>query len=172
MELARFMAGIEGPGVDFVLFDAEEYVFAAGDPYFLGSTYFARQYAAARRKGEGPVYRCGVLLDMVGDRDLEIWQERRSVSWPETRPVVESIWEVAARLGVREFIPRPRHEIDDDHVPLRNIGKIPTCDIIDFDYPAWHTTRDTPEQCSAESLGKVGRVILAWLREQAEAPSP
>lgn len=172
MELSRFMAGIDGPGVDFVLFDAEEYVFHPGDPYFLGSTYFARQYAAARRKGDGPIYRCGVLLDMVGDRDLEIWQERKSISWPDTRPVVESIWEVAARLGVREFVPRPRHEVDDDHVPLRNVGKIPTCDIIDFDYPAWHTTRDTPEQCSARSLGTVGRVILAWLRDQPRTSEP
>lgn len=172
MELGRLMATVTGPGVDFALFDAEEYVFQPGDPYFLGSTYFARRYAAARRAGEGPVYRCGVLLDMVGDKDLEIWQERKSLSWPDTRPVVESIWQVAARLGVREFVPRPRHEIDDDHVPLRNIGKIPTCDVIDFDYPAWHTTRDTPEQCSAASLGKVGRVILAWLQEQPRATPP
>jgi len=123
------------------------------------------------RNNEGPVYRCGVLLDMVGDRDLGIWQERNSMSWPDTRPVVESIWAVAARLGVKEFVPQPRHEIDDDHVPLRNVGKIPTCDIIDFDYPAWHTTRDTPEQCSAESLGKVGRVVLAWLQEQHRNPA-
>jgi glutaminyl-peptide cyclotransferase len=46
------------------------------------------------------------------------------------------------------------------------IGRIPTCDIIDFDYPAWHTTRDVPAQCSAESLAAVGDVLLAWLREQ------
>jgi glutaminyl-peptide cyclotransferase len=166
MELGQFMASVSGPGVDFVLFDAEEYVVGPRDPYFLGSTYFARQYAAAQRAGEGPAYRAGAIVDMVADRDLEIWQELKSVTWPETRPVVEEIWGVATRLGVRQFVPRPRHEVEDDHVPLRNIGRIPTCDIIDFDYPAWHTTRDTPEQCSAESLEAVGRVVLAWLREQ------
>ncbi len=166
MELGRFMKSVSGPGVDFVLFDAEEYVVGPHDPYFLGSTYFARQYAAARRAGEGPVYRAGVILDMVADRDLEIRQEFNSLSWPETRPVVESIWAVADREGVRQFVPRPGKEILDDHVPLRNIGRIPTCDIIEHDYPAWHTTRDTPDQCSAESLEAVGRVVLAWLREQ------
>jgi glutaminyl-peptide cyclotransferase len=166
MELGRFMGSIPGPGVDFVLFDAEEYVVGARDPYFLGSTYFARQYAAARREARGPVYRCGVIVDMVADRDLQIWQERKSVSWPDTRPVVDAIWDVARRLEVRQFVPQPKHEIEDDHVPLRTIGRIPTCDIIDFDYPAWHTTRDTPDQCSAESLEAVGRVVLAWLREQ------
>jgi glutaminyl-peptide cyclotransferase len=166
MEMARFMGSVTGPGVDFVLFDAEEYVVGPRDPYFLGSTYFARRHAAARREGTGPNYRCGVIVDMVADRDLEIWQEVKSVTWPDTRPVVESIWDVARRLGVRQFVPRPRHEVEDDHVPLRNIGRIPTCDIIDFDYPAWHTTRDLPSQCSAESLEAVGSVVLAWLREQ------
>jgi hypothetical protein len=166
MELGRFMDSLSGPGVDFVLFDAEEYVFGPRDPYFLGSTYFARQYAAARREGRGPVYRCGVIVDMVADRDLQIWQERKSASWPDTRPVVDAIWDVARRLEARAFVPQPRHDVEDDHVPLRNIGRIPTCTIIDFDYPAWHTTRDTPDQCSAESLETVGRVVLAWLREQ------
>lgn len=167
MELGRFMPALAGPlGVDFVLFDAEEYVVGARDPYFLGSTFFARQYAAERRAGRGPVYRAAVVVDMVADRDLQIWQEVQSISWPDTRPVVESIWSVAARLGVREFVPRPRHEVQDDHVPLRNIGKIPACNIIDFDYPQWHTTGDLPAACAPESLETVGRVVLAWLREQ------
>lgn len=166
MELARAMPGLPGPiGVDFVLFDAEEYVVDPRDPYFLGSTFFARQYAAARQQGTiAHRYRCGVIVDMVADRDLEIWQEQRSATWPDTRPVVESIWGVAAKRGVRQFIPRPKYTIDDDHVPLRMIGRIPTCDIIDFDYPHWHTTHDTPGQCAAESLAAVGGVVLEWLR--------
>ena len=78
MELAAAMPGLPGPvGVDFVLFDAEEYVVHPRDPYFLGSAYFARQYAADRRAGRLPhAYRAGVLLDMVADRDLQIWQEQ------------------------------------------------------------------------------------------------
>jgi len=166
MELAPFMRSLPGPGVDFVLFDAEEYVVGPRDPYFIGSTAFARQYAADRRAGRGPTYRCGVLLDMVADRDLEIRQELNSITWPDTQPIVDSIWAVAGRLGVRQFVPRPGREILDDHVPLRNIGGIPTCDVIEHDYPAWHTTRDVPAECSAESLEAVGRVILQWLREQ------
>jgi len=168
MELASMMRPLPGPvGVDFVLFDAEEYVVGARDPYFLGSTFFARQYAAdVRAEAIVHRYRAGVILDMVGDRDLAIWQERHSVEWADTRPVVDSIWETARRLGVKQFVPRPKHTVDDDHVPLRMIGGIPTCDVIDFDYPAWHTTADTPENCSAESLEAVGRVMLAWLRSQ------
>jgi len=168
MELASAMRGLPGPvGVDFVLFDAEEYVVGPRDPYFLGSTFFARQYAAGRRAGSiVHEYRAGVILDMVGDRDLEIFQERHSIEWPDTRPVVDSIWAAARRLGVKQFVPRPKHTVDDDHVPLRMIAGIPTCDVIDFDYPAWHTTADTPEQCAPESLEVVGRVILEWLRSQ------
>ena len=168
MELAAAMPGLPGPvGIDFVLFDAEEYVVHPRDPYFLGSAYFARQYAADRRAGRLPhAYRAGVLLDMVADRDLQIWQEQHSVDWPDTKPVVDAIWDVARRLEVREFVPRPKHAVQDDHLPLRMIGGIPTCNIIDFDYPHWHTTSDTPAQCAAESLSAVGRVVLAWLREQ------
>lgn len=167
MELAHAMPALAGPvGVDFVLFDAEEYVFDdARDAYCLGSLFFARQYAASRRAGTlAHHYRCGVILDMVADRDLSIWQEQQSVAWPETRPVVEAIWATAKRLGVKQFVPRPKYEINDDHVPLRMTGGIPTCDIIDFDYPHWHTTRDRPAACSAESLEAVGRVMLAWLQ--------
>jgi hypothetical protein len=171
MELARAMPTLPGPiGVDFVLFDAEEYVFAPRDPYFLGSTFFARQYAAGQRvgtpqAGQQPYrYRCGVIVDMVADRDLEIWQEQQSVSWPDTSPVVDAIWAVAARRNVRQFVPRPKYSVEDDHLPLRMIARIPTCDIIDFDYPHWHTTQDTPRQCSAESLEIVGGVVLDWLR--------
>jgi Zn-dependent M28 family amino/carboxypeptidase len=168
MELAGAMPGLEGPvGVDFVLFDGEEYVFGPRDPYFLGSTHFARQYAAGRKAGETSwSYRAGLVLDMVADADLVVYQESKSVSWPDTRPVVDEVWAVAKRMGVRQFVARPGYEVEDDHVPLRNLGKIPTADIIDFDYPPWHTTRDTAAACSGESLEAVGSVVLQWLREQ------
>lgn len=166
MELSAAVRALDGPvGVDFVLFDAEEYVVAPRDPYCLGSNFFARQYAAARQAGTLPYhYRCGVILDMVADRDLEIFQEQQSASWPDTQPVVDALWGTAARMGVRQFVPRPKYTIEDDHVPLRMIGRIPTCDVIDFDYPQWHTTHDTLEHCSAESLEAVGAVVLEWLR--------
>jgi hypothetical protein len=177
MELAHLMKNISGSvGVDFLLVDGEELVYKdRRDPYFLGATWFAQQHV----KNPPPYkYRWGVVLDMVGDRDLQIYQEENSVAWRDTRPLVKEIWDTAARLGVREFIPRVGYPVQDDHVPLRNTAKIPTCDVIDFIDPSgmtppayWHTTDDTPQRCAPSSLAKVGWVIYEWLRSQ-EPPSP
>jgi glutaminyl-peptide cyclotransferase len=165
MELAHLVRELDGTvGVDFLLVDGEELVYVEDrDPYLLGSTYFAQQYA---RNPPAHKYRWGVVLDMVGDESLQIYEEQNSVAWRDTRPLVKEIWGTAARLGVKEFIPRARFMVKDDHLPLRNIAKIPTCDIIDFDYPAWHTTMDTPRRCSGASLAKVGWVVLEWLKGQ------
>jgi hypothetical protein len=167
--LADYMQDLKGPyGVDFVFFDGEEFVFRKDrDPYFLGSTKFARDYL------ENPPahrYRWGVLLDMVADEQLQIYQEVNS--WKYARPLVQDIWSVARKLGVTEFRHQRRHEIRDDHLPLNEIARIPTCDIIDFDYPRpgwrtsyWHTRQDNPAHCSAVSLARVGWVVHEWLRQ-------
>ncbi len=171
-ELAHHMAEMPGEiGVDFALFDGEELVFDDDrDPYFLGSRFFAQQYA-----NDPPAYRyrAAVLLDMVGDKFLQIYQERHSVRWRDTRPITRDLWKTAARLGVREFIPRVGYEVRDDHVMLHDVGGIPSCDIIDFDYSIpgsgrsfWHTRQDTPDKCSPLSLAKVGWVVLEWLTQQ------
>lgn len=170
MELGTHMADYRGKyGVDFVLFDAEELIYdRQRDSYFLGSEHFAREYIAHPPEHR---YRCGVLLDMVADRELHLYMEKNSVYLRDVRPITNSIWATAQRLGVREFIPRTRHEIRDDHIPLNEIARIPTCDIIDFDYPRpgpvsyWHTTQDIPENCSALSLAKVGWVVHEWLKD-------
>lgn len=166
-ELAYHMPDLESKyGIDFVLFDAEEFVFSERrDPYFLGSIYFARQY---RRQTNGEKYRLAVLFDMIADRDLQIPQDAKSMSWPDSRPIVLSIWRTARRLGVTEFQTTLGPDIRDDHLPLHDIGGIPACDIIDFNYGTenqsyWHTVEDTPDKCSALSLAKVGWVILTWL---------
>lgn len=161
MELGKHMAEFDSRfGVDFVLFDAEELVYQEGDPYSLGAEHFAREYVA---EPPGHSYRWGVLLDMVGDKDLQLYQEVNSVSWADTRPLVDQIWRVAARLGVREFIPQSKHTVIDDHIKLHDIAGIPTCDIIDFDFDHWHTEQDVPANCSALSLAKVGWVLHEWL---------
>jgi len=153
-------------GLDFVMFDGEELVYDdQRDPYFLGSTWFARRYIKHPPKYK---YTAGVLFDMVADAKLSLFQERHSATWPETRPLVKEIWSTAQRLGVKEFIPRIKYLVRDDHLPLNQIANIPVIDLIDFEYPDpsnryWHTTADSPENCSAESLGKVGLVILEWL---------
>src|SRR5262249_22464005 len=133
MELGHGLAELNAAGgVDFLLFDGEEFVFSENDPYFLGSDVFSRDYAANPPKHR---YKWGVLLDMVGDADLQILQERNSAWWRDTRPLVNDIWETARRLGVREFVARKGYELRDDHLKLHDVAKIPTCDVIDFDYP-------------------------------------
>lgn len=168
MELGHEMPTLKTAyGVDFLFIDGEEFIFDENGEYFLGSEYFARQYVQNPPEHR---YRWGVLLDMVGDADLQLYQERYSLSWRDTRPLVEEIWATARRLGVREFVPRPRHSIRDDHLMLHDVGKIPTCDIIDFDYPAWHTRADTPAQCSPLSLAKVGWVVREWMKATPAPP--
>jgi hypothetical protein len=175
MELAHLMPKLDGPlGVDFVLLDGEELVYVDGrDPYCLGATWFAQKYA---KEAPSHKYRWGIVLDMVGDAHLQLYQEYHSVTWSDTRPLVKAIWATAARLGVKEFLPRAKYLVsEDDHVPLRNIGKIPTCDIIDFvdangNPPpmTWHTTQDNPQHCAPSSLAKVGWVVYEWMKgEQA-----
>ena len=171
-ELGRHIPNQEGPvGFDFVFFDGEEFVFVAQrDPMFLGSEYFAREYA----NGKWDVkYDYAVLVDMIGDKELQLKMEINSLKMANR--LTKYIWSVAKDLKVREFKAVRGHEIRDDHLPLNEIAKIPTCDIIDFDYPNpkkrnhyWHTTQDTVENCSAESLGKVGLVMLEWTRRTQE----
>lgn len=168
-ELARHIPGLpDRYGIDIVLLDAEEFVFDdRTDPYFVGSTYFARQYRDRPRQW---AYQWGLVLDMVGDAQLQIYQERSSTYY--ALPLVRSLWQIAREQQVPQFIARVHHRVLDDHLPLNEIAGIPTCLIIDFDYPApdspisyWHTRHDTPDKCSADSLNAVGRIVLAWLRQ-------
>jgi len=164
MAMGHRMADLRSPlGVDFVFFDAEEFMYDEHGKFFVGSEEFARRYVQEKPPYR---YRWGVLLDMVGDADLQLFKERNSATWPETRPLVDQIWATARKLGVAEFIPRVKHTVTDDHVALYQIGGIPACDLIDFDYPYWHTEGDTPEHCSALSLAKVGWVLWEWLGSQ------
>lgn len=167
MELGRHMHLLQGKhGVDFIFFDGEELVFSENDRYFLGSEHFAQNY-----NQEKPAYRYrqGLLLDMVGDANLLIRQEVNSVRL--ARYVVGDVWGAAKRLGVREFDQqRMGPTVRDDHLPLNEIARIPTADIIDFEYPYWHTEQDTPDKCSAESLEKVGKVTYEWLRANVNRP--
>jgi glutaminyl-peptide cyclotransferase len=154
-------------GIDFLFLDGEEFRFADADPMFLGSWYFAQDYV---KKPPLYRYRWCVLLDMIGDKDLQIYQERNTMVWADSRPLVAQIWNTAARLGVKEFIARPKCDVEDDHLLLHNVGRIPSADVIDFDYPVWpdnrfwHTRDDSLDKCSPLSLAKVGWVIAEWLK--------
>jgi hypothetical protein len=146
--------------VDILLVDGEDYGdFAVGKDVFLGSRYFAANLP------EGYSAQYGILLDMVGDRDLDIYVEGNSNRLaPE---VVDRVWNVAASMGFSDVFHRQgRHTVNDDHIPLNEAG-IPTINVIDFDYPYWHTPHDTPDKVSAASLGVVGAVVsrLAYSRD-------
>jgi glutaminyl-peptide cyclotransferase len=167
-ELGKHIAALGGDyGVDFVFFDGEEFVIQRQrDPMFLGSTYFAQQYTQGN---VGWKYEQAVLVDMVADKDLQIFLEGNSMHF--AKGLTQDVWSVARAMGVHEFIPEQKQFIRDDHLPLNEIAKIPTCDIIDFDFPNptqgniyWHTREDNLGNCSAESLGKVGSVVLGWIR--------
>ncbi len=94
---------------------------------------------------------------MVGDKDLQIFKEENSMKYAPD--VVNYVWSIARELGINEFKDQIKHNVYDDHIPLNEVG-IRTIDIIDFDYPYWHTVEDTPDKCSPQSLEKVGRVLL------------
>lgn len=168
MEMAHHMPGLTSAyGIDFVFFDGEEFVFSDRDQYFLGSEYFAKGY---RDRPPEHRYAYGVLVDMIADRHLTLYQEKNSMRFaPE---LTRSVWATARKLRVREFVASVRHEVNDDHIPLNTLAKIPTCDLIDFDYPYWHTTRDLPTACSGASIQKVGRVLLQWLRDAPLLSNP
>ena len=169
MELGNHMQAIKpAMGIDFVFFDGEELVYNERGTYFLGSEHFAREYV---RNPPEHRYSAGILVDMIGDRNLTVYQERYSVQ--HARGLCSQLWEIARQLEIQEFVPRVGYEVRDDHLPLNETARIPTCDIIDFNYPAWHTTRDLPNQCSGESLAKVGKVLLAWMeRYKPPAAAP
>lgn len=152
MELC--MAFSEKPpvkSVEIVLFDGEDY----GSPgrehqWCLGSKRFA-----SRANPKDYLY--AVLLDMVGDKNLLIPME--PLSMERAPAVVQKVFDTARLLNLSAFSPRPGPGVYDDHIPLLDRG-IPAVDLIDFDYPAWHTTADTPDQCSPKSLESVGRLLI------------
>jgi glutaminyl-peptide cyclotransferase len=158
LEVAELLSRRPAPvAVELAFFDAEDLGGAARPEEFsLGARAYARALAA-RPRAEWPV--AGFLFDMVGDRDLAIHPE--VVSAQRAASLVALVLEGARVTGARHFHPDPRYSLTDDHIPLIEAG-LPTVDIIDFDYPAWHTVADGPDQVSPESLAEVARVA-AWL---------
>lgn len=159
LELARVLAA-RAPrrGVVLAFWDGEDF----GEHYY-GSRVFARSLARPDAARWGA--RKGVVVDMVGKPGLRCAAEDHSVR------MAPGVWAelqgAAAALGAEAHFRGPRMRIADDHLFL-NRGGIPTALLIDYAYPEWHTTRDTPERCSAASLGVVGRVLERWVRGTEE----
>jgi hypothetical protein len=164
MEFGRHMKEFKlQVGVDFVFFDGEEYVFEKGhDKYFYGSEHFADDYRSHKPKHR---YIAAILLDMVGAKDALFWAEPNSFF--HAGDLVKDVWKVAADLKSRRFISElGDFAVEDDHLALNKAG-IPAIDIIDLAYmrgPHWHRLSDVPENCSAETLDEVARVLAVWLQ--------
>ena len=139
LELARVLPS--NAPVGLLLVDAEDQGRIEGWDWILGSRAFAESLEYQPE--------AVILLDMIGDADLNIYKERNSD--PE---LTEELWAAAKSLGYeRFFIPEYKYTMLDDHIPFREKG-IRAVDLIDFDYPYWHTIQDTPDKVSAQSLDR------------------
>jgi hypothetical protein len=158
LEIARCLALKQADvSVEIVLFDGEDLGRQKHlEEYLQGSQEYARNLKL-------PLPQAGLLLDMVGDKDLHITQEQYSLY--HARTLVQQVFAVAARLNLPAFDPYPGDPVYDDHIPLLEAG-IPVVNLIDFNYPYWHTLQDTPENCSEQSLDAVGKVVLEWVYQR------
>ena len=152
LELARTLPTKSVP-VELVFFDAEDNGGLDNRQWIMGSQAFVQTLTVKPQEV--------VIVDMVGDANLNIFEERNS-----DPKLTAEIWAQAANLGFgKYFVSTPKYDMIDDHSPFLAAG-IPAVDIIDFDYPYWHTTADTLDKVSAQSLQTVGETLWAWIVSQ------
>jgi Zn-dependent M28 family amino/carboxypeptidase len=152
LELARSLPADSTP-TTLLFIDIEDNGHIPGWDWILGS----RAYAA-NLSGTPP--RAVVVVDMIGDADLNIYMEQNSDAG-----LTRQIWETAKTLGyATTFIPVDKYRVLDDHLPFIEQG-LRAVDLIDLDYPYWHTLQDTPDKVSAASLQKVGETLQTWIRD-------
>ncbi len=153
LELGRVIAREEFD-IWLIFFDAEDQGNIGNWEWSIGAQYFVDQLNFT------PDY--VVIIDMIGDTNLEIYKEIHS-----NVTLVDSIWHEAEKLGYDSyFIQDHKYSILDDHLPFIERG-ITACLIIDLDYPYWHTTEDTLDKVSSNSLETVGKVLISWLSNHA-----
>lgn len=159
LELARVARPEDfGREVWLAAFDAEDNGEIDGWQWTVGSAYLAQSLSVAPQ--------AVVVLDMIGDADQQIFYEGNS-----DQPIRQAIWGIAAELGYASFVPQVRHSMLDDHTPFLQRG-YRAVDLIDFDYPFWHTAGDTLDKISAASLEAVGRTIEQWLLRGGPEATP
>jgi glutaminyl-peptide cyclotransferase len=153
LELARIWSRVDlGRTVWLAFFDAEDNGGIDGWPWSVGATHMADALPQA------PEF--VIVVDMIGDADQQIYMERNS-----DLELQQAIWKVASDLGYqKEFIPQYKWSMTDDHTPFLQRG-YRAVDLIDFDYPYWHTTQDTCDKVSPDSLERVGRVLDHFLKQ-------
>jgi hypothetical protein len=156
IEAARVLKDRANPmAIELLFLDGEEAVvdWNTNDDNTYGSRYYVD---AAKKDGSLSSIRALILVDMIGDRDLRIMRESNSTRW-----LTDIVWTAAKSLKRPEFVDEET-TIEDDHLPFLRAG-VPAVDIIDLDYPAWHTVGDTFDKLSADSLQAVGDVVIAAL---------
>jgi peptidase M28-like protein len=154
LELGRILKSRQNDyTIELLFFDGEEAVvewYRNND-----NTYGSRHYVeSARKAGTLDGLKALVLLDMIGDRNLTIRRDMNSTRW-----LTDTVWASAMKLGYRTSFLQDETTIDDDHIPFLKAG-VAAVDIIDLDYPAWHTAQDDLDRVSARSLQIVGDVVL------------
>lgn len=157
LELARVMKKRISPdlGIQYVLTDGED-VGPELSEMFLGAKVYAKKLPTPK-----PEY--GILLDMIGDSDLRVPMEPNSMRFAGN--LVRDFYDHAAKINLGSTFPKSLGvTIEDDHIPINEAG-LPTMDLIDFTYEPWHTLHDTPDKCSPNSLGKVGKMLQSWLSQ-------
>jgi Zn-dependent M28 family amino/carboxypeptidase len=157
LELARVLKARRNPmTIELLFLDGEE----ARLPEWSGTdnTYGSRHYVElARRDGSLATLKAMLLVDMIGDRDLSIRRDTNSTPW-----LTGVLWDTAKRQNLDDYFIDDSTRIEDDHLPFVAAG-VPSVDIIDLEYDAWHTAKDTLDACSARSLQVVGDVVLGAL---------
>ena len=158
LEFARATAGLKLENtLEFVFFDGEEAVVEwTDDDSVYGSRHdVARRYRDRRLND----LKALILVDMIGDKNLNIRKETQSTTW-----LKNMIWDTAHSLGYGNEFPNEQIEVSDDHIPYLKAA-LPAVDLIDFDYPCWHEACDTLDKVSAHSLKIVGDVVYFSLPE-------
>lgn len=163
LELARRLKATSSPtkvGVDFVFFDGEEgdqnLTTGSTDWKPLGSSYFAHNLTNYYQiKPE-----LAIIVDMVCDQDLQIFKEPLSIRSTPTQ--VDRLWNIGRTRAPQSFLEEKGRGIMDDHTPLIAAG-IPSMLVIDIDYPYFHTTQDTTDKCSTNSLQIVADTLYEYI---------
>ena len=149
LEIARDLPKSE-TNVWLVFYDSEDQGRIDDWDWLLGSEAFADSLTVTPQ--------AVIVIDMIGDSDLNVYKEKTS-----TQSLNDEIWSAAASLGYeKQFIDEEKYAMLDDHTPFLQKG-IPAVDIIDFDYPYWHTTSDTIDKISSSSLKIIGNTLLKWI---------
>ncbi len=159
LELAKIVSAKQPQqfGIDLVFFDLEDMgAYGDNETWCLGSSYFADNYTKSKPEKS-------IVIDMIGDADLSINMEY--TSYHNSPNLVKEVWEIAEQLGFNEFKSKITNRIYDDHYPLIAAG-FNAIDIIDFEYPPWHTLEDTPDKCSPKSLGIVGQIMVNLIYQE------